>query len=546
MRPIADNEPTMTANAEAVRILTSVPAPRTIGDPDGEDPFADSGPASRNLFGAMSVERFAAVGSLSGSHRDAGGFLDYLERFAPRNFWYRDGGVKSWAYHDEFDDWEDTFGADAVRVIYHSGHGSTGPDGVFRVPMGAAWQGRDITATSDGMRLGDGHARYVFWSCSSALRISGGHSPIRTWSSANAGVRMMFGFDDHAFDSPDYGTYFWRQWRAGVSLSNAWLTACSDVADDHTPVVLACGRDRAEAVALLDGERHFANAPVDTSWWQWRWHSSGRPAREPNTAAPPHPERAVLAPLAARGFADLGERFDVDTSLRADRGGVVVIGAADRRLHVGDGMLALQLKSVSSVGMDGFSRAVAVQAGGQAVRRFGLDADGPLVLDRVVEVREAGGSRTAVVDEPRTVQSIVVYRQMINGVPILSGDAGLVRVWVGNDGGVRAIQSSTRAVLSFTGRLGATTAEPTADGGRAPEPDADTSDAQLAAALGDHLRHALTRGGHPHGYSVLPGTREVGYHVHGDTADLVVSQSVELEFDAGYRSRIRVWAPLSG
>lgn len=552
MRPIAEDEMTMPGNADAARILTAVPAAgasRFAGDTRDEDPFG--GPisaATTNLFGAFSVQQFADVGSLTDTHGDAAGFLAYPEQFAARNFWYRDAGVKAWAYRDELDDWEDTYGLDAVRVAYHSGHGATGPDGVFRAPMGAAWHGRDVTATSDDMRLGDGHARYVFWSCSSALRVAEGHSPMRTWSGANAGVRMMFGFDDDAFDSPLYGTYFWRHWRGGESISSSWLNACWDIADDHTPVAVACGRNRAEAQARLDGERHFEAEAADTTWWQWRWYSSGgRRGRELNTTTPANPKRAVLAPLSARRVADLGDQFDVDTSVRSDRGDVVVIGDANRRLHFGDGMVTLHLGQPNHGCTDRLSRGAAVSAGGEAIRRYGLDAEGPLVLDRVLDVHEAGGQRDSdVLSDARTVETIVQYRQFINGIPIISSEAGLVRVSVGNDGVVTKIQSSTRAVVNLADSPGATTAEPGLDGERAEPASGARHDALLATALGDHLRLALARGGHPLGYSVLPGTREIGYHVHENTADLIAAQAVELEYENGYRSRIWVWTPLSG
>lgn len=551
MRPIAEHELTMTGNADPTRILTAVPTAGTARPADdgrAENPFGGPSAANTNLFGAFSVEQSASVGALAESHADAAGFLRYPEQFAARNYWYRDAGVKSWAFHDDLDNWEDTFGLDAVRVVYHSGHGACGDDGVFRAPMGAVWQGRDDVATSDDMRIGDGNARYVFWSCSSALRVGEGHSPARTWSAANAGLRMMFGFDDHAYDSADYGTHFWRHWRGGASLSTAWLNACWDVAEDHTPVVVACGRDRTEAAAMLDGERHFGGRAADTSWWQWRWYvSSGRLAREPNIKVPRHLTRAVLAPLSARRVADLGDQFDVDTSIRADRGDVVVIGAPDRRLHFGDGMVTLQLAVANHVGNERLSRAAAVSAGGEAIRRYGLDAEGPLVLDRVIDVKEAGAPRNAApVDEAHTVHTIVQYRQFVNGIPIVSSGAGLVRVWVGNDGAVARIQTSTRAVVNLTDSPGPTTAEPGADGSRAAEPEEAQHDSLLASAFGTRLRHALAAGGHPRGYSALPGTREVGYHVHGDTADLYASQAVELEFEAGYRTRIWVRTPLSG
>ena len=48
-----------------------------------------------------------------------------------RNFWLADGGVKTWAYYEDYDNWEDTYGIDADLITYHSGHGGMDGNGVF-------------------------------------------------------------------------------------------------------------------------------------------------------------------------------------------------------------------------------------------------------------------------------------------------------------------------------------------------------------------------------------------------------------------------------
>jgi hypothetical protein len=58
---------------------------------------------SGDYWGAFSLERFASAGSLGYTHEDAGGWLSYLQKFHPRNFWYRDGGVRIWAYYKQYD-----------------------------------------------------------------------------------------------------------------------------------------------------------------------------------------------------------------------------------------------------------------------------------------------------------------------------------------------------------------------------------------------------------------------------------------------------------
>lgn len=54
----------------------------------------------------------------------------------------------------------------------------------------------------------------------------------------------------------------------------------------------------------------------------------------------------------------------------------------------------------------------------------------------------------------------------------------------------------------------------------------------------------LAVGSTPVGYSRVPGTKEIGYEIRGDSAVLAAKQAVELEFEEGYRKRIWVVADL--
>ncbi|MEA3032515.1 MAG: hypothetical protein QOH86_531, partial [Sphingomonadales bacterium] len=76
-----------------------------------------------NLYGCCSIEKFCDAGSLAYTHEDAQGFYDYVKQFNAPNFWYKDAGVAVWLYYEPYDHWQDTYGADAVRSFYHSGHG---------------------------------------------------------------------------------------------------------------------------------------------------------------------------------------------------------------------------------------------------------------------------------------------------------------------------------------------------------------------------------------------------------------------------------------
>ncbi len=114
-------------------------------------------------------------------------------------------------YEEAFDNWQDTYGTDAVVAFYHSGHGNMDGNGVFKAPLGSKWDNRDW-AFSNRMSLGNETVRYLFWSTCFSLRVFGAHNPIRTWHNVNQGFRMLFGFETTSVDNPNYGKFFWEEW----------------------------------------------------------------------------------------------------------------------------------------------------------------------------------------------------------------------------------------------------------------------------------------------------------------------------------------------
>lgn len=140
-------------------------------------PFAKSVAAMRgaNLVGACSLQQFAAAGSLSHTHEDAQGFLDNVGQTQPPNFWFKESAVQYWSYSEPYDNWQDTYGADAVAVFYHSGHGGMADDAVFTAPLGADWGNRTSVNSSD-LVLGNEMLRYIYWSTCCSLRVHDGHS----------------------------------------------------------------------------------------------------------------------------------------------------------------------------------------------------------------------------------------------------------------------------------------------------------------------------------------------------------------------------------
>lgn len=552
---------------------TQVPPPaETDGtEPDGLASDNPAGSGARgvrggaNMYGAFSMETFCSAGSLSYTHDDADGFLAYVRQFTAPNFWYQDAGVKIWAYYETYDNWLDTYGMDAVCVAYHSGHGGMDGSGVFYAPMGAAWAGNDCTAISSNMRLGNEHAKYIFWSTCLSCRVLDGHSPIRTWQAANLGFRMLFGFETVSWDSPNYGKFLWEEWRKNKSFSQAWLDASWRIAHDQAPSAVACGASAAEAQDRLYNERFFTCSAVSHDWWWWRWYYASASTRPRLLTVPDYPLVAQLSPVdvraeAARAFAD---RFGLDvsggqTGRMADGG--FRLAAGDQWLAYGaDGSIEVQLAKPNTQNRQQVPEAEARSIAQGAVSRYGLDQIASLVRDRVVYSYEAGGSATGSQREgPYVTGTTVEFRQTINGVPIITEDRGLVRVTVDNDGNVTNIYSSLSAVesLSEQGRTrppspqppGASSAELSPGPGGAeeePSPEPGGIEQELAASFNKLLMRWASTGSMPVAFSTVPNSTEIGYEIRGDDAVLVARRAVEVDFGRGYRKRYWVTTPIS-
>ncbi len=548
--PVAEPAPVLTPLAPDLAVVPAAAAAANPAAPDGMRGGA-------KLYGFSSIETFCNQGGLSLTHDDAQGFYDYVSRFNAPNFWYRDAGVKPWLYYEQYDNWQDTYGADAVKVFYHSGHGGMGGDGVFYLPMGADWGGLGCTALSSSMRLGNETLRYLFWSTCSSLRYAGGNSPIRTWDVANLGLRMIFGFETTSYDNADYGRFFFEEWNKNKSFSQAWLDASWRIAHDQGPTAVACGATQAEAQSRLFNERAFYGQAASKNWWWWRWYSAAM-QRDAVTSLPATPQRAELAPAAALSMDGLFERFGMAGAAAAD-GSVRFEDGARALSRAADGSFSVRLAHPN---LDNHRTPPAAMVRGAADRlidRLALRGDAQLVLDRVIVAQAAGGTGQAApgsgeMAAARATETIVQYRQLIDGVPVISPDAGSLRVAVDNDGNATRVEGSLRAVRALRAsgqRMPPQQPEPEARRGvsHAQEPvpqPAAPHEAALAAAAGAKLRSIVAKGkgAGPVGFSPVPGSTELGYSIQGDTAALVATRSIEVDFGSGYKKLYRVEVPL--
>jgi hypothetical protein len=505
---------------------------------------------SGDYYGAASIEKFFSAGGLSYTHEDAKGWLDYVTKFKPSNFWYKDGGVGVWLYYEQYDNWQDTYGADAVMAFYHSGHGGMGGDGTFYVPMGSNWGGQD-TAVSSNMRLGNEQVRYIFWSTCLSCRVLDGHTPMRTWNPANLGFRMLFGFETTSVDNPNYGKWFWDEWNKNKSFSTAWLDASWRISHHQAPAVTACGTTADEAKNRVYNERLFYWDTVSHNWWWWRWYNAATTATSVRSLNQSLPDNLLVARLeprivdglyVQRVLSDHNLGIGLPREVRSGRGGVFILKEGDISVAFeADGSYEIQfaLPNMDNTNQISMQRAVSVAE--DMVRQQGLRED--LIFDRIRLTYEAGGCDVGTGERkgPYITETTVQFTQRINGLPVLLPGKGGVCVSIDNDGNVTRLSNSTRAVNTLSNKFKSSMAAPEEETplGRDLNPEARIYDTWQ-----QRMKDWVVRDRMPRKWSPVPGTYEIGYAIKGNDAILAARQEFEVDFGGGYFKRYSVEVPL--
>lgn len=544
------------------------PSPLDLGKP-GETP-RDS---TFGWWGAFSVEHFVNQVTLTYTHEDATGWLAYLQQFYDRNFWFADDGVKVWAYEETYDNWQDRYGMDAVAAVYHSGHGGMYNDGTFIAPLGGTWDNRS-DALSSNMRLGNEKVNYVFWSTCNSLRVLDGHSPVRTWATPNLGFRMIFGFESTSVDDPNYGANFWKYWRGGQTFADAWLNASWEISTHQAPSVAASGTTQDEAVNRLNSERSFSRDHVADNWYAWRWFYARDAIREPLMRLPGEPQLIQLAPREPSSeLAVLGQVAQFPeaalSEVQVERQGVLSATSGDRHISTGPG--AVRWAKLAEPNRRNTER-ISTEHAIATARTFAQQhADGAeLIVDSVHDLMENSGSKSGEIGEPRTVETMVTFRQSFHDIPVITPGRGEIRVSVDNDGTVVQAMISTRKQTGSSPQLTSLVAEPqpgARGAGReaAPPVPADPRQALAAeerrilaelsaraavgpkgAVLSDAQRQARAQAGSQQIESRdVPGTMQVGYEIEGNQAYLAARKLIEIGPEGGFVTRRWVIAPLA-
>ncbi|MFD8493161.1 DUF6345 domain-containing protein [Amycolatopsis sp. NPDC059657] len=493
---------------------------------EAANPLRATAAAAAGMYGFCSIETFAGTSGLRYTHEDAQGFHDYVAQFTTPNFWFKDQNVTPWVWDKNYDNYQDQFGFDASCVSYHSGHGDMDKNtGVYRAPMGAAWNGADWIY-SDAMRLGDNNARYLFFSTCLSLRVHDGMTPVKTWHGANGGFRMLFGFETESIDDPNYGKYFWEEWNKNKAFSKAWMDASWRIDRNQAPSVMACGATDAEARNRLDNERQFDRTAATPSFYTWRWFDpEPRGARRsPNAELPDRLAVARLHPSAPVERGAVGERFGLSTRS----------ASLDAHVSVGEhGFWEARLAHPAEPGADPGVRTVRLAAE-RAVDRYGLADAVDLVFDEVRYEHVASAGTDGTGTEAQVREAVVTFRQVINGIPVTSPGYGEVRIRVDSGGTVTSVSDTSRPVADLIERA-------RADAG----PDRESADGVESAVNEAVRRRVRSVTGEADDAETVPGSAEVGYDLSGSYGDVVASRTVRVDCGEGLVKRYRVQVPVT-
>ena len=500
-----------------------------------ESPFARDRRSADALppehtYGAASMQVYADGQVAYNTHASADGFLAYVNQFEQTSFRVKDQQVQWWQYDPPFDDWLNNYGCDSVEVFYHAGHGGTdGSTGDYSAPLGAAWD-NVIFLNSSQMSIGDQRLRYLFLATCDGCMVFPPNNPIRTWNVCNRGFRMLFGATGLIYDDPNYGTNFWNHWVGGDSFSQAWQDSLLDVSSGHQPASTAVGSSAADAQTRLFNERFFTNATAPRDWYWWRWVGNA-PAAARAQIVQKFPTNVKFTRVAPR----LVTRAGVLATMKR-LGFAVRVALPDSpldwlRVIAGEMRFAI----LPTGAMVEFAPATPVrsrltEAEIIAAAEAALGGTAGLNLTAIMPAQHAGapagGGPGA--GEPETFEHIVVYRQVVGGLPILSPGVGEVRVTVAASRRVRRIIDTRLEIGELRDSGPSPVTMPAPSGGTVPVHRLTTFDEVLTA-----LRRAAQaiRGGNDASSRLVPDSLSFGYALRG--TDLVPVARAKVEIAQG-------------
>lgn len=179
----------------------------------------------------------------------------------------------------------------------------------------------------------------------------------------------------------------------------------------------------------------------------------------------------------------------------------------------------------------------------EAIHNFGLDRGVSLAFDEIFYESEGGqhgqGSSISETEEPQITQTVIVFRQSINKLRVITPGKGELTIWIDNSGRIIKISSTLRQIEGFILPSRKTTdAPPDYLSRSAPEvPDTIWYKRILDRETQKRLASWIFSGQIPMQFTIIPGSDQIGYDIRDDEAVPIARRAIDVDFGNGYHKR---------
>jgi hypothetical protein len=370
---------------------------------------------------------------------------------------------------------------------------------------------------------------------------------------------MLFGFETVSVDDPSYGKFFWEEWNKGKSFSQAWLDASWRISNRQSPSVVAAGLNSTEAHSRLFNERLFYPDAVDRSYYWWRWYDGiGTRLAVPRGEEKPIKDLKVALfdknhnPLTASvksAISDLGISKTVFENPWTNASGNNYYGDKKKLITVTpEGFINVQFKNHNYENFSPISQRTAVAKAEEFVKSLNLK-DVELKATHTYNGYACSGTTkgSGRIDDTKTVETVIEFRQYINGVPVINAGSGKVRITIDNDGRITNANIAVKPVKGFESSL---------EGKKQPTDPSLTKAVKKDLIESPELRNRAFN-------DILNNTRnekansaifkeqkvdiirdKVGYDINGDYGSITAHREVEISYPDSLSKRLKLRLPI--
>ncbi len=251
------------------------------------------------------------------------------------------------------------------------------------------------------------------------------------------------------------------------------------ISHNQVPTVVATGISAAEAQARVYNERNFFGAAGSRNYYHWRWYNAASMtqvninAMNYDLQIPPmialfsnENDQAIRAAKVANA---LGLSKKSTNQLLYNRYGAAYFQDKNKKATISnDGHINIHAGEFNFKNTDAYDQRKAVELSKNVIAECGIDQIANLELEKVVHGYSCVGNTkgSGKIGNPTIAETIVQYRQVINGLPSINAGNGIVRVVIDNDGKVINVFDSTKQVVDVKRRK---------NDGMAPSPDKKTA-----------------------------------------------------------------------